>query len=184
MDNSFNLCPMCGGKIIINHNDRKWTCPDCGFDLYCNVAAAVGVIIADREHNVLFEVRAKEPRKGFIAIPGGFVDADESAENAAERECREETGETVTGIKYLCSDPNTYRYKNITYKTCDIFFTARPSDRTDSIPSLIKKLNGQKTEVLEFQSHRITCAADIEKLPIAFDSTKKALSVWLSSAEF
>ena len=77
MKNDFNLCPMCGSKTIQNKNDRRWFCPDCGFDLYCNIAAAVGVIIQDSKHNILFEVRAKNPRKGYVAFPGGFIDADE-----------------------------------------------------------------------------------------------------------
>ena len=49
MKNDFNVCPMCAGKNIKNLNNRKWICEDCGFDLYCNVAAAVGVIIFDDE---------------------------------------------------------------------------------------------------------------------------------------
>ena len=95
MKNDFNLCPMCGSKTIQNKNDRRWFCPDCGFDLYCNIAAAVGVIIQDSKHNILFEVRAKNPRKGYVAFPGGFIDADESAEEAVERECMEEIGVEV-----------------------------------------------------------------------------------------
>ena len=83
--NDFKLCPMCGSKKIENHGNRKWLCPDCGFDLYNNVASAVGVVIRDSYDNVLFEVRAKEPRKGFYAVPGGFVDFNESAEEAAVR---------------------------------------------------------------------------------------------------
>ena len=117
MKNDFNLCPMCGSKTIQNKNDRRWFCPDCGFDLYCNIAAAVGVIIQDSKHNILFEVRAKNPRKGYVAFPGGFIDADESAEEAVERECMEEIGAKVKNVKFLCSNPNTYEYKNIVYKT-------------------------------------------------------------------
>ena len=78
MNNNFNMCPMCGSKKIECKENRKWFCPDCGFDLYCNVATAVGVIIKDKYNNVLFEIRGKEPRKGFYAVPGGFVDFDET----------------------------------------------------------------------------------------------------------
>ena len=58
--NDFKICPMCGSNKIENHGNRKWMCPDCGFDLYNNVATAVGLIIQDKNKNVLFEVRAKE----------------------------------------------------------------------------------------------------------------------------
>ena len=54
MKNDFNLCPKCGSKNIINHGNRKWDCQDCDFDLYNNVAAAVGVIIKDKFNNIQF----------------------------------------------------------------------------------------------------------------------------------
>ena len=122
--NDFNLCPNCGSKNIKNVKNRKWLCQDCGFDLYNNVASAVGLIICDKENKILLEERAKEPKKGFLAFPGGFVDPDETAEQACIRECMEEIGAKPAELKYLCSFPNTYEYKNITYKTCDLFFEA------------------------------------------------------------
>ena len=115
MSNDFLICPKCQSKNIQNINARKWFCPDCGFDLYNNVAAAVGLIIEDTDGTLIFEIRAKEPRKGFLALPGGFCDPDESAEQAAFRECREETGVEPSSIKYIASFPNTYIYKEIKY---------------------------------------------------------------------
>ena len=81
--------------------------------MYNNVASAVGVIFHDKDCNVLFEKRAKNPRKGFLALPGGFCDRDETAEQAVLRECLEETGAKPNNIKYLCSFPNDYEYKDI-----------------------------------------------------------------------
>ncbi len=179
MKNDFNLCPICGSKKIENHNDRKWLCPDCGFDLYNNVAAAVGVIITDDEKNVLLEVRAKNPRKGFLALPGGFVDPDESAEEAAKRECREEIGIDVKNVKFLCSFPNTYEYKNITYKTCDLFFTANVSENFKNIDELIANLKAQETEVSGFKSYKIENCDDVDKIPLAFESAVKTLKFFV-----
>ena len=51
MANDFELCPKCGSKKIEYKDNRKWFCPDCGFDLYNNVAAAVGIIICDKNNN-------------------------------------------------------------------------------------------------------------------------------------
>jgi NAD+ diphosphatase len=179
--NDFKLCPMCGSRKIANVHNRKWLCGDCGFDLYNNVAAAVGVVIADGNGNILFEKRAKEPRKGFLALPGGFVDPDESVEEAAVRECREETGVEPSAVSYLCSFPNTYEYKNIVYKTCDFFFIAAlPPDVTD-IDALIQKLHGEETEVQGFASVGIRSEEDIAKAPIAFGSAEKTLQVWLKT---
>ena len=177
--NEFTLCPMCGGKNISYINNRKWFCSDCGFDLYNNVAAAVGVVIADSSGSILLERRAKDPRKGFLAFPGGFVDQDESAEHAAQRECFEETGIKPAEVAYLCSFPNTYLYRDITYKTCDMFFTAELPPGIGSISALIEKLHGQQTEVLGFESVHIASEQDIAAAPLAFDSARKTLSCWL-----
>jgi len=179
--NDFKLCPMCGSRKIVNVHNRKWLCENCGFVLYNNVAASVGVVIADRNGNVLFEKRAKEPRKGFLALPGGFVDPDESVEEAAVRECREETGVALSSVSYLCSFPNTYEYKNIVYKTCDFFFTAALPPDVPDIDALIQKLHGEESEVLGFESVRILSGEDIGKIPFAFGSAEKTLQFWIKN---
>ena len=64
----------------------------------------VDVIIEIGEEIVL--IRRKHPPPGW-AIPGGFVDAGERAENAAVREAQEETGlsVTLTALLGVYSDP-------------------------------------------------------------------------------
>lgn len=175
MPNKFNFCPICKSTSIDFINNQKWFCKDCGFDLYNNVACAVGLIIQDIDNSIIFEVRAKEPRKGFLALPGGFCDIDESAEDAAFRECKEETGITPDSIEYIASFPNTYPYKNFIYKTCDLFFLAKFKNNNYKI---IDQMKGQESEVVNFKSIKINSLDDIENIPIAFESAKKALKVW------
>lgn len=170
--NKFTFCPQCGSKNIQTQmGGRKWQCPDCGFDLYNNVASAVGVVIENEKGEVLFEKRAKEPRKGFLVVPGGFTDPDETGEHAAFRECTEETGVEPEHVRYLCSFPNTYEYKDIVYKTCDMFFTAKLPEGY--------VFHAQESEVSGFMWIPIHTAADIDTIPLAFESAKKTLLVWL-----
>lgn len=171
--NDFNMCPRCGSKEIKKINNRQWKCPDCGFDLYNNVASAVGLVIKDREGKILLEKRAKEPRKGFLAFPGGFVDPDESAEEACVRECMEETGVKPVSLKYIASFPNTYEYKTITYKTCDMFFEAVLPENAE--------LKAQEGEVDSFERVLIQNEKDVDNTPLAFVSAVKVLKLWLKN---
>ncbi len=173
MKNDFIFCPICASKNITNINNRKWECPDCGFVLYNNSATAVGVIIVNDSGQVLFEVRAKEPRFGLLDMPGGFVEHDESVEQASGRECREELGVDINIIKYLCTFPNTYRYKNFEYKTCDVFFIAKIADGAE--------FRLQSSEVSGVKWCSVNNHDDLEKLPLAFDSAYRALDFYLKN---
>lgn len=173
MKNDFNFCPNCGGKNIQNVNMRKWLCAGCGFDLYNNVASAVGLVIQSEDGKILLEKRAKEPRKGFLAFPGGFVDPNETAEEACVRECREELGVEPTSLRYIASFPNTYEYKNIQYKTCDLFFEA-------TLPQNAK-FHTQEGEVLSLEECFVRNEQELAELPLAFESARKTLALWLGS---
>lgn len=60
------------------------------------VTVDVALFAADGAPDVLLIQRGKEPFAGKWALPGGFVDMDERAADAASRELAEETG--VEGV--------------------------------------------------------------------------------------
>lgn len=145
-------------------------CPSCGFQYFHNVATAAGAIV-ESDGKVLFIVRAAEPAAGLLALPGGFVDPGERAEDAVIRECREEIGWVPGSIEFLASFPNRYEYRNILYNTCDFFFLARTNGLSESDFSLDRR---------EASGVRFVKPQDIDPDELAFDSTRRAIEVYLA----
>lgn len=60
---------------------------------YPRAAITVDILLFNNKNNsVLLIKRGGEPFKGAWALPGGFMDMDETLEQAAARELQEETG--------------------------------------------------------------------------------------------
>ena len=83
----------------------------CGFVYYFNPSSAVACFIKNAKGELLLVRRGKEPAKGTLDLPGGFVDMFESGEEAARREVREETGLHIQNCRYLFSLPNLYVFR-------------------------------------------------------------------------
>ena len=79
---------------------------------YPHPAVTADCIIYNQEGDtisVLLIKRKNEPYKDYWAFPGGFVNIDESAEEAAIRELKEETGLEVSRIEQLKAYSNPDR---------------------------------------------------------------------------
>ncbi len=121
----FNYCPKCGSSQFEEHDFKSKKCRDCGFVYYFNASAAVVVFITDADGRLLLAERACEPAKGTLDLPGGFVDMDETAEEAVIREVKEETGLTIRQPRYCFSLPNIYLYSGFEVHSMDLFFEIR-----------------------------------------------------------
>jgi NAD+ diphosphatase len=166
----FRHCPSCGSEEIRFEDGKAYRCAACDFLYFHNVATAAGaLIIANRR--LLLIVRAMEPAAGRLALPGGFVDPGERAEEAVRRECREEIGWEPLNMEFLASFPNRYEYRKILYNTCDLFFVAH----AEGLKPEALSLNPQEAAGVVFLSPE-----EIAPERLAFDSTRMAVTAWLS----
>ena len=124
----FRSCPICGSDRFYIHNALSKKCEDCGFVYYANPRAATVALIRNAKGEILVARRGKEPAKGTLDLPGGFVDNYETGEEAVAREVMEETGLKVDEVKYLFSLPNIYPYSGIVVHTLDQFYECRIND--------------------------------------------------------
>lgn len=164
-------CPKCGNETLIWDGEKKWSCSNCDYTMYHNVAGAVAVLIKCGDE-ILFTKRNQEPKKGKLDLSGGFVDPRESAEETCVRELFEEMKIKVDAskLKYLASLPNVYTYKNIDYNTLDLFYEYEVSEKF--------AVNLDLSEISE--------AVWIKKMKInideiAFDSQKKFFASYIES---
>ncbi|MEG1749614.1 MAG: NUDIX domain-containing protein [Tannerellaceae bacterium] len=118
----FIYCPVCGAKSFAERNEKAKQCTKCGFVYYFNPSAAVACFLRNEKGELLVVRRGKEPAKGTLDLPGGFVDMHESAEEAAHREVLEETGLKLSSLSYLFSIPNLYPYSGFEVHTVDLFY--------------------------------------------------------------
>ncbi len=126
--NTFKYCLCCGSNKVNYKPNNSLHCQACNFQFFVNAAAAVAVLILNEKGELLLTKRAFEPSKGTLDLPGGFVDINESAEQALRRELREELQVEVTNIQYLGSYPNEYVYSGLTIFTLDMAFACRAVD--------------------------------------------------------
>jgi 8-oxo-dGTP diphosphatase len=75
-------------------------CPRCRFLIYDYPRLCSGMIVV-KDDTVLLLRRGHPPKKGYVDIPGGFVDAGEEIDAAARRELKEETALAVGRIEPL-----------------------------------------------------------------------------------
>lgn len=118
----FKYCPKCGSKLFVENNFKSKRCEDCGFIYYFNSCSSTIAIIINDDKELLVATRAHEPVKGTLDLPGGFVDMEETGEEAVAREVKEETGLDVDTVSYLFSIPNKYVYSGFEVQTLDLVY--------------------------------------------------------------
>ena len=120
----FRYCPACAVAFAKGHASQPLRCGSCGFTYYFNTTCATAALLVRADGKALFVRRAKDPARNKLGLPGGFVDEGETAGAGVRREFVEEVGFAPGRIDFLCSHPNSYLYKDLTYPVLDFFFVA------------------------------------------------------------
>lgn len=148
------FCPQCGSTLVtrfVEHRDR-WVCPECDIIHYRNPVPSVTCLIP-MDSGIVLVKRRYDPGMGGWALPGGFVDAEETVAEAAVREVQEETGLDVE-IEGLIG---VHSYVDPHKSGLVIIFQARPiggTARAGDDAADVRVYSHEAMPPLVFESHR------------------------------
>jgi len=157
-------CPICGEELSKREEGGRLrpACDNCGYVHYVNPVPGVGMLI-EMDGGVVLIKRGNPPHKDEWTLPSGFVEADESAEEAAIREALEETGLKVEIIELanINSFPEGPPVSGIM-----IFYRMRPvggelKAGDDAID--VKVFHPDEMPLLPFRTHREMMTEWLEK---------------------
>ncbi|MDR1668209.1 MAG: NUDIX domain-containing protein [Bacteroidales bacterium] len=123
-----HYCPYCGADAFRAGKENYLQCVACGKKIFINAAAAVACVIVNDRKEILLTRRRKAPAQGMLDLPGGFVNIDETAEDAVRREIKEELNLQVGHMRYFGSSTNRYPYEDMLYYTLDLGFECTVAD--------------------------------------------------------
>ena len=98
---SSNYCRECGTKLVPKELENEGIvpyCPSCGQYRFPQYNVAVSMIVVNEEKDEILLIQ-QYGRPSYILV-AGYVSRGEALEDAVAREVREETGMTVSRIKF------------------------------------------------------------------------------------
>ena len=160
-----NYCSRCGSRLrfgAVDGEDReRLVCDNCGHIVYVNPRLVVTAFPVTDDGKLVLLRRGIEPGYGTWAQPGGFLEVDETVNQAAIRETLEETGLLIEPTEIIGL------YTRLEAAVVTIAFEAR-------IVGGVPMVTPEALEVRSF------APADIPWDGIAFNTTQWALRDWLA----
>jgi ADP-ribose pyrophosphatase YjhB (NUDIX family) len=91
---SYGHCERCGASLVTMELEGRSrdVCSECGRVAYRNPLPVAAAVVLNDRREVLLVRRRYEPHAGMWCLPTGFAELDETIDEAALRELREETG--------------------------------------------------------------------------------------------
>jgi ADP-ribose pyrophosphatase YjhB (NUDIX family) len=161
---TLNYCTSCGASLsfgaVAGEDRDRLQCTACGHIVYVNPRLVVTTLPINDAGEIVLLRRGIEPGRGAWAQPGGFLEVDETVNQAAIRETWEETG--------LIVEPGEIvgLYTRLEAAVVTIAFEARIVGGTPTVTR----------EALEVAAFR---PEDLPWSGIAFRTTMWALRDWI-----
>ena len=105
----FLYCPACAAELGENDEEGAKRCPSCDRTWYRNSSPTVGCTLV-RDGKALVARRGRDPEKGRLDIPGGFLLAGEDPLDGLKREVDEELGVVIEVNVSDCISMTPQRY--------------------------------------------------------------------------
>ncbi|MBV8880198.1 MAG: NUDIX hydrolase [Planctomycetaceae bacterium] len=161
------FCSRCGAPMSksIPPTDSKLrhVCTKCAFIHYLDPKVACGTI-PEIDGKIALIERGIEPRRGFWSFPCGFMEIDETTEQAAMRETKEETGLDVALTGHL----GTYSYPDNFYGGAIVVVVYRA-----------KVLGGTLKAADDCSDAKLITPSEVPWDQLAFKSSISAIQDWL-----
>lgn len=165
MKTNYKFCSICGNKLA--KKGQHLACTKCSFVNYRNARpTATAVILCDNK--ILLAKRNNLPFKGWWDLPGGFLDHNETPEEALRRELKEEMGIKNINLDFFGIYKGTYP------SALDPFYVV-------SVIYLVRLKNAKDitiTDKKEIKNLRWFSRKDLPN-KIAFDSNQQVLRDFL-----
>ena len=101
------FCPDCGKKLsarpLGDEGLVPW-CENCQLPWFDTFSTCIIVAVMNAHEEVLLQRETRRPDREVLVA--GYIKPGESAEDAARREIKEETGLTATALRYMGSWPH------------------------------------------------------------------------------
>lgn len=126
-------CDRCGGELEVRKTNIEWYCPFCKRRIFLNPIPTIDALLFDEDGRILVGRRKSQFSNGKLNLPGGFVDPNETFEEAIHRELHEELGLSpadYSELTYAGSRVDIYTQDSVTKQLLAVVMFANIRHRT------------------------------------------------------